>query len=63
MDQWKQGDLGTENKDQKYVDTRTFTRPKKKIYSHSDANNGFGVSRIRMSSGSDALVRFPFSAI
>lgn len=63
VDQWKQSDLGTENKEQKYVDTRTFTRPKKKLYSHSDANNGFGASRNRLSSGSDALVRFPFLVI
>lgn len=57
MDQWKHSDLGAENKEQKYVDTRTFTRPKKKIFSHSDAHNGFGASRNRLSSGSEALVK------
>ncbi|XP_031624070.1 dentin sialophosphoprotein [Contarinia nasturtii] len=41
VDQWKRNHETTEFKDLKHVDTRTFTRPKKKLFPCTDVNSTF----------------------
>ncbi|XP_055296004.1 uncharacterized protein LOC129565299 [Sitodiplosis mosellana] len=50
VDQWKRNHETTESKDLKYLDTRTFTRPKKKSSTYSDVNDTNFLNREKTSS-------------